>query len=115
MSFIEGCLDKLTDFVEGQLIWGGDLNVALDPLLDTSTGSSHLSYVALHRIKKALMAVHLVHTWRIAHRDARNYTFFSPPHNSYLRLDYFLVHQSALPLVTSSSIGVRSLSKKRFY
>lgn len=79
VGFIEGCLDKLTDFAEGQLILGGDLNVALDPLLDISTGSSPLSYVALHRIMKALKAVHLVDAWRIVHSDTRNYTFFFYP------------------------------------
>lgn len=47
--------------------FGGDFNMALDPLLDTSTGTSSLSFSALRQVKLA---------------------FFSPPHSRYSRLDY---------------------------
>lgn len=62
---------------------GGDLNVALDPLLDTSKSASHLSYPYLRHIKKALQTVRLVDIWRVQHPAKWDYTFYSAPHDSY--------------------------------
>lgn len=40
VSFLRDTLLKLTSFKSGHLILGGDLNMALDPILDTSMGTS---------------------------------------------------------------------------
>lgn len=44
LSHLDEILNTLQGFMEGGVILGGDLNVALDPLLDASQCSSHLSY-----------------------------------------------------------------------
>lgn len=92
------------------MILGGDLNVALDPLLDASKSSSHLSHPYLRCIKKALQTVRLVDIWRVQHPSERDYTFYSVPHDSYSRIDYVMVSQSLLPAGVSSSIGIQTVS-----
>lgn len=53
-------LSRLSVFAKGMLILGGDLNVALNPNLDTSDGKSACMYRALKRIKMALCSLQLM-------------------------------------------------------
>lgn len=46
-SFLKDTLLKLTSFKAGLVTLGGDLNMALNPLLDTSTGTSSLPFSSL--------------------------------------------------------------------
>lgn len=57
LSCLNGILNNLQIFMEGGLILSGDLNVALDPLLDVSKSATHLSYQYVRRIKKALQSM----------------------------------------------------------
>lgn len=61
----------------GLLILGGDFNVALDSLIDTSAGSSTLPYSALQSVKNLLKGLTLHDTWRTSHPTTKDYTFFS--------------------------------------
>lgn len=47
----------LSVFQEGMLILGGDFNVPLDPLHDTSTGTTSLTYATLRTIKSQLQTL----------------------------------------------------------
>lgn len=85
LSCLNGILNKLQIFMEGGIILGGDLNVALDPLLDVSKSTTHLSY---QYYQKAIQSMRLVDVWRVQHPAQRDYTFYSAPHNSYSRIDY---------------------------
>ncbi|CAH2254652.1 Hypothetical predicted protein [Pelobates cultripes] len=58
--FLRSTLHKLEQFREGLLVVAGDLNVALDPQLDTSTGASSLPTHCLRDIKEALRGSGLV-------------------------------------------------------
>lgn len=91
------------------MILGGDLNVALDPLLAVSKSASHLSYQYLG-YKKALQTVRLVDIWRVQHPAERDYTFYSVPHDSYSQIDYVLVSQSLISAVVNYSIGIKVVS-----
>lgn len=84
--------------------------MALDPLLDVSRGASHLSYTYLKRVKKLLQEHQLVDVWRLMTGGERDYSFFSPAHQSYSRLDYFFLRHTDLPLVLGAKILPSTLS-----
>lgn len=109
-QFMRKLLSELLEFSEGMLIFGGDLNFAMDPTLDVSRGASHLSYSRLRRLKADLHTLHLVDPWRLLHNQDRDYTFYSQVHHTYSRLDYLLLSHKDLNKVVSSSIDVISFS-----
>lgn len=95
-TFLGKALKQLITFTEGQLIIGGDLNVSLNPAEDTSSGVSSISYNARNRIAQILNKSQLIDIWRLFHPTEKDYTFFSSPHKSYSRIDYFLVPHAQL-------------------
>lgn len=96
VGFITEISELLTGFQQGTTILGGDFNVALNPLLDTSSGTSTITYRALSKIKKVLQNLTLHDAWRTIHPTDRDYTYFSPPHNKYSRIDYLFLTQNDL-------------------
>lgn len=54
LPFLRSLIPALLEFQEGTLIFGGDLNFAMDSALDVSRGTSHLSYSHLKRLKAEL-------------------------------------------------------------
>lgn len=47
VSFMDTCVDSIGEHKNSALFVGGNLNLALDPLMDSSKGSTHLLYAAL--------------------------------------------------------------------
>lgn len=86
------------------MLLGGDFNVPLNPLLDSSTGTSTLTYKALRQINLQLQSLTLHDTWRTLFPSDKEYTFFSAPHQKYSRIDYFFLSQSDLPLLLQSTV-----------
>lgn len=110
VGFITEISELLTGFQQGTTILGGDFNVALNPLLDTSSGTSTITYRALSKIKKVLQNLTLHDAWRTIHPTDRDYTYFSPPHNKYSRIDYLFLTQKDLPFLSNASIEPMWLS-----
>lgn len=109
IAFFGQVLTKLTRFREGEVVLVGDLNFCLDPGLDSTSraqGSSKASMVAIGR----LFNCRLVDAWRLQHAKDRNYTFFSPVHGTYSRLDHIFVDHSLLDQVEETRIEIISLS-----
>lgn len=99
--FLERVLDKLQEFVEGIMVLGGGLNLSLDPRIDSTGGTSHLSFAALHRIKKCLFDYQLIDVWRSLTPTGRDYTHFSPPHGTYSRINLILTKHHDLANLTT--------------
>ncbi|XP_069610738.1 zinc finger protein 84-like [Ranitomeya imitator] len=104
LKWLLKALTKLRTFQEGAVILGGDLNVALDPTLDTSTKKSSISLKDLARLKSLIHSLELVDAWRYLHPTDIDYTFYSHPHNSYHRLDYILLSRPLLHSTISINI-----------
>lgn len=98
-------LCALGDYAEGALLVGGDFNLPLCPLLDTSSGRSSISYTKLNAFKKALTDLQLVDAWRLQHGPTRDYTFFSSAHGSYSRIDYLFISHHGLSWDPQTLIG----------
>lgn len=104
MPFFRRTLQKLTSFQEGILIVGGDFNIPLNPLHDTSSGSSKLPFKALHAIKKYLQELTLHDSWRTLNPKTKDYFVYSNPHGRYSRLDYLFLSQRDLPMLLKANI-----------
>ncbi|KAM9324469.1 serine/threonine-protein kinase WNK2 [Gastrophryne carolinensis] len=109
-KFIRSTLNKLDGFAEGVLLLGGDFNTVLDPSWDTSRGSSHTPSSSLRELRSILYKHQLMDAWRIFNPRGRDYTFFSAPHNSYSRIDWFLIPHRFLHLITNIEIGQITIS-----
>uniref|UniRef100_A0A8C5Q9K7 Endonuclease/exonuclease/phosphatase domain-containing protein n=1 Tax=Leptobrachium leishanense TaxID=445787 RepID=A0A8C5Q9K7_9ANUR len=104
-KFLAKFLTTLNDFTEGCLVLGGDINLPLDPLRDTSSGRSAVPIHILRRIGSLLHSNRLVDCWRALHPDDKDYTFFSHPAQTYSRLDYFFLPHYHLQDLHSATIG----------
>ena len=68
---------------------GGDFNLVLDLILDRSSQkTSSLTQSAIY-LKEEMLGTGLVDIWRTLNKDTRVYSFYSPVHNSYTRIDLF--------------------------
>ena len=89
---------------------GGDLNVRLQPSLDTSktyyTGEKKIT----KNINLMMNELGLSDVWRDLNPTKKDYSFFSHPHLVYSRLDYFLMFQRDIHRVTNCRIGIMDLS-----
>ncbi|CAH2315625.1 Hypothetical predicted protein, partial [Pelobates cultripes] len=108
--YIRKTLLKLSSFTEGTLILGGDLNVPLIPLTDSSTGHSSVAQGALRSIQKSLKNLRLVDCWRAMHPADREYTHYSRIHRRYARIDYIFLQQEQLNAIQRVEIGPASWS-----
>lgn len=89
-----------------QLI-GGDFNMVLRKEEDISTRD--LSYSRdstghFSLLEQFQMWANLIHPWRLSHAMDKEYTFYSAPHKSFTRLDYFFTSPSLLPHVREATI-----------
>ena len=110
VTFFRKIKDLLTTFASGILVLGGDFNIPLDPLIDTSNGTSSLPYRALKQIKIQLKELTLHDTWRTLYPQTRDFTYFSNTHQKYSRIDYFFLSQPDLTFLTNSTIEPMTLS-----
>lgn len=116
ITFCTKIINKLKWFAEGCIILGGDFNIPLSPLQDTSTGYSHVSYKILKRIKVLLQLLALIDSWRSIHPTGKDYTFFSsPPHKRYSRIDLIFVSQRDLINLVKADIVYKPNSPKENY
>lgn len=103
--FLKRRLEQLQRFTEGHLILGGDLNVPLIPTEDTSSGKSSLTRDIRKRISATLHSMQLTDAWRLLHSGERDYTFLSKLHQTYSRIDYFLLSHRQLDAIQDVAIG----------
>lgn len=95
---------KISDMGDYPILIAGDFNLVMDDILDRSTPSQRHSRSASVAIKMC-RTLGLVDVWRVFNPSARDYTFYSAPHNTLSRIDYFLVSNSIMPSAMSCSIG----------
>ena len=82
------------------LILGGDTNCTLSPVLDRSSSKKASLSKSARSIKVFLKSYDVADVWRFRNPTSREYSFFSPVHKSYSRIDHFFLDKRLLPLVT---------------
>lgn len=110
IRFLKDTLEKLMDFRKGELIVMGDLNMCLEPEIDSTSGAQGTNNGQMRKIKQELHKNQLVDIWRVMNGKTRDYTFYSPVHRTYSRIDYILVDHRLLDRIVGSKIGIITIS-----
>uniref|UniRef100_A0A803JHJ3 exodeoxyribonuclease III n=1 Tax=Xenopus tropicalis TaxID=8364 RepID=A0A803JHJ3_XENTR len=98
--FFEQLLQKIIDHHSGPIILAGDSNMVLDTYWDKShpiTPHSQIITESPSRLKKMLLRLNLIDSWRELHPHAKEYTHYSNPHGTYSRIDHIFVSQILIP------------------
>ncbi|KAF7642082.1 hypothetical protein LDENG_00264990 [Lucifuga dentata] len=75
---------------QGVVICGGDFNIRLNSLLDSSGTSTHCIPL-IRKVKSQMKELGIIDVWRELYPTSREYTHYSSPHSSYSRIDYFFM------------------------
>lgn len=95
---------------EGLLIWGGDLNIHLQPKLDSSSRKTHDTKSLHKKVNTLFEDVGLIDIWRDLFPNRRDYTHYSAPHSLYTRIDYFITFGKDKDKMNTCGIGTIELS-----
>lgn len=109
-KYLSQILNRLIEFREGEVILAGEFNFCLDSALHSLSSARGMSKNLLMRVGQKLHDCQLIDVWRVQHAKVRDYTFFSPVHGIYSRLDYLMVDHSLLESVVETKIEIRTLS-----
>lgn len=109
-SFYKNVFDLVSRETEGILICGGDWNVVLNSILD-STSSKRNSKTHLSRyINTNFKELGIIDVWRECHPLERDYTFYSAPHSVHTRIDYFFMNVEDRFRIIECRIGSAGIS-----
>lgn len=89
----------IPDMSQTNIIIGGDFNCVLDPYLDRSSVTKQVRNNSSAFLNTFTDNSNVSDVWRIANPAGRDYSFFSTRHNSYSRIDYFLLDAKLTPYV----------------
>lgn len=89
---------------------GGDFNLVLDPTLDRSSSRQMVLTQATKALKSELKNFGLCDIWRTQNQRLREYSFYSPVHNSYSRIDLFLVPAAIAHTIPPCEYLARTIS-----
>lgn len=107
-SFYSNLLADLSSDILSLVILGGDLNTCLEPELDQSplksTQPSRMAVVT----RELCNDLNLYYTQRILNPKMKDFTFFSRPHNSFSRIDYFFASRQTVDTIKNIQAMTRS-------
>lgn len=95
---------------EGLLIAGGDLNVHLQPKLDSSKKTKPITKALYKKINNLFEEVGLIDIWREFFPNRKDYTHYSAPHSLCTRIDYFITFGKNKDKINTCEIGTVDLS-----
>uniref|UniRef100_A0A3Q4M5S7 exodeoxyribonuclease III n=1 Tax=Neolamprologus brichardi TaxID=32507 RepID=A0A3Q4M5S7_NEOBR len=102
-DFFSKIFNLVSQYNDHNIIIGGDFNCYFDPLLDRSSASLAPTLRAVSVLNTLTKSLDLVDIWRHQHPLEKQYSFFSPVHGSFSRIDYFLIDSRLISKVVSST------------
>lgn len=100
-NFFRTFFSKLTDVATHSLILGGDFNCWINPSLDRSSTKVHSPSKSAKMINSFMEEFHISDPWRFLYPNSKQYSFFSNVHQTFTRIDFFLLSNNLLPFVQS--------------
>lgn len=95
--FFQKVFSLIPDISQTHLIIGGDFNTVLDTYLDRSSTKRLPRNASSEFLNAFINNTNVLDIWRAMNPTGRDYSFYSPVHNSYSRIDYFLVDAKLIP------------------
>lgn len=109
IGFFQKIINIMVTETEGLLICGGDLNIHLQPKLDSSSRKTHKKSL-YKKVNTLFEEVGLIDIWRDLFPNRRDYTHYSAPHSLYTRIDYFITFGKDKDKIHNCGIGTMDLS-----
>lgn len=109
-AFYKHIFDLMITKAQGIIICGGDFNLRLNPTRDASGVSCSLNNSLSRKMRGLCKEMGICDVWREFNPTKRDYTFFSAPHSSYSRIDYFFMFNNEISRVRNCKIGLMDLS-----
>lgn len=100
---------KLSE-IEGDIIMASDLNLTLNTKLDRSSDKNPMKCRSRKVVNSYMKDLGLCDIWRYTHPKTQEYSFFSPVHNSFTRIDYFIISMTMVHRVSSCEYLPRVMS-----
>lgn len=101
VQFFTALFSSLPDLNSHRLILGADLNCVLNAKLDRSKQTPGTLSRFAGYIHSFLQTYKISDAWRFKNPTSNKYSFFSLAHQSYSRIDYFLLDDQLIPLLKS--------------
>jgi len=100
--FFNNLIMKLAT-IGGQCVVGGDFNLVLNPLLDRSLPKTSSLSKAATALNQGMKDIGIIDVWRNRNPNQKDFSFFSPTHNTHSRIDMFLMSQGMIATVIECS------------
>uniref|UniRef100_H3AX49 Endonuclease/exonuclease/phosphatase domain-containing protein n=1 Tax=Latimeria chalumnae TaxID=7897 RepID=H3AX49_LATCH len=96
-----------------QWIIGGDFNCPLETAMDKSSATRTIPSQMARAIQASMLLENiLMENWALGLPTGKDYSFYSPPHKIFSRIDMIMLPGSCLDCVASTSIGYRLLQSR---
>uniref|UniRef100_A0A8C4S0K8 Reverse transcriptase domain-containing protein n=1 Tax=Erpetoichthys calabaricus TaxID=27687 RepID=A0A8C4S0K8_ERPCA len=100
-EFMQNLFASIPNVNTHKIIMAGDFNCVLNPLLDRTPVTGGTTSNTAKTITQFLNDHNLSDPWRFLNPNSRIYSFYSPMHYSYSRIDYFFIDNNFLPTIKS--------------
>uniref|UniRef100_A0A3P9H232 Reverse transcriptase domain-containing protein n=1 Tax=Oryzias latipes TaxID=8090 RepID=A0A3P9H232_ORYLA len=98
-SFFPNFFPKIPNMNTHHLIFGGDMNCVLSPSLDRSSSRPAPLTSSALQLQCFLSTNGVIDIWRFLNPTSKHYSFFSPVHRTYSRIDNIFIDKRLLSLV----------------
>ena len=109
-DFMSKIIELLMTKCKGITLMGGDMNLTINPRLDSSNNKPHRADKASSILRGTMSEFGLVDTWRMLNPTKKTYTYYSGRFSTSNRLDYFFMFKKDVELIETCNIGIRDLS-----
>lgn len=110
-AFFQNITKELLTLDEYHLVIGADMNTVFDNTLDRSAAvATHIQITSSKALGNLAKDLNLVDLWRLHNPSSRDYTFYSPSHKSFSRIDYLLISSELVSASSSINLLSRHIS-----
>uniref|UniRef100_A0A3Q0QX31 exodeoxyribonuclease III n=1 Tax=Amphilophus citrinellus TaxID=61819 RepID=A0A3Q0QX31_AMPCI len=109
-TFLPKLLSDVASVHTPYIMLGGHFNCIPDPCVDQSPPRPTATSRKSLRLREFCQDLELFDTWRVTNPRERDYTFFSQPHQTFSRIDFFLSSRTILDRVRGCSINTCTIS-----